>query len=76
MDSSSLYIGTKREIYLMLRELTKTGKGIIFVSSEILEIIGIADRVYTMRDGSISAELKGTEINQKNILSCQYLTSC
>ena len=61
-------IGTKREIYLMLRELTKTGKGIIFVSSEILEIIGIADRVYTMRDGSISAELKGTEINQKNIL--------
>ena len=61
-------IGTKREIYLMLRKLTDEGKGIIMVSSEILEIIGLADRVYTMREGSISSELCGNEINQKNIL--------
>ena len=61
-------IGTKREIYLMLRKLTSEGKGIILVSSEILEIIGMADRVYTMREGSVSSELSGDEINQKNIL--------
>lgn len=61
-------IGTKREIYLMLRKLTSEGKGIILVSSEILEIIGMADRVYTMREGSVSSELLGNEINQKNIL--------
>ncbi len=61
-------IGTKREIYLMLRKLTNKGKGVIMVSSEILEIIGLADRVYTMREGSISSELCVNEINQKNIL--------
>ena len=52
----------------MLRELTKRGKSIIFVSSEINEIIGMADRVYTMREGEITAEFHGEEINQKNIL--------
>jgi ribose transport system ATP-binding protein len=61
-------IGTKKYIYNLLRELTKKGKGIIFVSSEINEIIGIADRVYTMREGVITGELHGEEINQKNIL--------
>ncbi|HAK46621.1 MAG TPA: D-xylose ABC transporter ATP-binding protein [Spirochaeta sp.] len=61
-------IGTKREVYLILRELTKQGKAIILVSSDILEIIGMADRIYTMREGAVSAELSGNEINQKNIL--------
>ncbi|RKX90853.1 MAG: D-xylose ABC transporter ATP-binding protein [Spirochaetes bacterium] len=61
-------IGTKREIYLMLRRLTKEGKGIIFISSEISEMIGIADRIYTMRNGKITEELIGDRINQRNIL--------
>jgi len=61
-------IGTKKDIYNLLRELTKKGKGIIFVSSEINEIIGMSDRVYTMREGKITAEFYGQEINQKNIL--------
>lgn len=61
-------VGTKREVYLMLRNLTKKGKGVILVSSDILEIIGMSDRVYTMREGIVTAELSGKEINQKAIL--------
>jgi len=61
-------IGAKRDIYRILRDLTSRNKGIIFISSEINEIIGMADRIYTMRRGKITAELSKTEINQENIL--------
>jgi len=61
-------IGAKRDIYRILRELTSRNKGIIFISSEINEIIGMSDRIYTMRRGKITAELSKTEINQENIL--------
>ncbi len=61
-------IGAKRDIYNLLRELTGNGKAVIFVSSELNEIIGMADRIYTMRDGKITAELKADRINQQNVL--------
>ncbi|MBN2394877.1 MAG: sugar ABC transporter ATP-binding protein [Candidatus Atribacteria bacterium] len=61
-------IGAKRDIYRILRELNSHHKGIIFISSEINEIIGMADRIYTMRRGIITAELPKDEINQENIL--------
>jgi ribose transport system ATP-binding protein len=61
-------IGAKRDIYRILRELTSRDKGIIFISSEINEIIGMADRIYTMRRGKITAELAKNEINQENVL--------
>jgi ABC-type sugar transport system ATPase subunit len=61
-------IGAKRDIYNLLRELTENGKGVIFISSELNEIIGMADRIYTMRDGKITAELKADRINQQNVL--------
>ncbi|HBE79070.1 MAG TPA: hypothetical protein DDW65_15045 [Firmicutes bacterium] len=61
-------IGAKRDIYNLLRDLTAHGKGVIFVSSELNEIIGMADRIYTMRDGKITAELTADRINQQNVL--------
>ena len=61
-------IGAKREIYNLLRNLTNSKKGVLIVSSEINEIVGISDRIYTMRRGEITAELKKDEITQENIL--------
>jgi ribose transport system ATP-binding protein len=61
-------IGAKRDIYQLLRDLAGRGKGILFVSSEISEIVGMADRVYTMRNGRITAELRGEAITQCAIL--------
>jgi ABC-type sugar transport system ATPase subunit len=61
-------IGAKREIYNLLRNLTKNNKAILIVSSEINEIIGVSDKIYTMRRGRITAELVKEQINQENIL--------
>jgi len=61
-------IGAKREIYNLLRNLTKNKKGVLLVSSEINEIVGISDKIYTMRRGEITAELKKDQITQENIL--------
>ena len=61
-------IGAKRDLYLLLRALTGRGKAVLLVSSELTEIIGMADRLYTMRRGEITAELTGQAIHQQNVL--------
>ncbi|NPT53785.1 sugar ABC transporter ATP-binding protein [Paraburkholderia elongata] len=52
-------IGAKSEIYRIINELAKSGVGIIVISSELPEIIGVADRVLVMREGEIAGELGG-----------------
>lgn len=49
--------------------LTKQGKAIIMISSEMPEIIGMSDRIYVMRDRKIVKELKAEEATQELILS-------
>jgi ABC-type sugar transport system ATPase subunit len=61
-------VGTKEEIYLLISDLAKEGKGIIIVSSELPEIIGLSDRVYVMKAGRISGELSREELNEEKIL--------
>jgi energy-coupling factor transporter ATP-binding protein EcfA2 len=50
-------IGAKSEIYRIVDELAASGMGIIFISSELPEIIGVADRVLVMRGGRIAGQL-------------------
>ena len=61
-------VGAKFEIYKLISELVATGKSIIFVSSELPEIIGSCDRVYSMANGMITQEFTGADINEENIL--------
>ncbi|HGY10438.1 MAG TPA: sugar ABC transporter ATP-binding protein [Oceanithermus profundus] len=61
-------VGAKLEIYKLIAELADQGKAVVFVSSELPEIIGCADRVYTMAGGRITAELTGDDINEENVL--------
>jgi len=61
-------IGAKLEIYKLIANLASAGKSIILVSSELPEIIGSSDRVYSMANGRITHEFVGEEINEKNIL--------
>jgi rhamnose transport system ATP-binding protein len=49
-------VGTKAEIYRLLRSLADDGVGILLASSELPEILGIADRILVMRDGRLVAE--------------------
>ena len=62
-------VGAKKEIYSFMDNLTKQGKAIIMISSEMPEIIGMSDRIYVMRDRKIVKELKAEEATQELILS-------
>jgi ribose transport system ATP-binding protein len=63
-------IGAKSEIYRLIDELARRGVGVIVISSELPELIGVCDRVLVMREGRIAGELGGPAndpINQNNI---------
>ncbi len=62
-------VGTKQEIYRLLRNLADTGASIIFYSTDYEELIGCCDRVAVMYDGEIARELRGDEINERNIIA-------
>ncbi len=61
-------VGAKVEIYNLINNLKLNGVGIIVVSSELPEVIGICDRVLVMKEGKISAELTGDNITQEKIM--------
>ncbi|MHB8128591.1 MAG: multiple monosaccharide ABC transporter ATP-binding protein [Mobilitalea sp.] len=63
-------VGAKYEIYSVINELTKNGKTIILISSELPEILGMCDRVYVMNEGRIVGELSAEEASQENIMHC------
>ncbi len=60
-------VGAKSEIYSVIEDLASQGKVVMVISSEMPEIIRISDRVLVMREGQISAELTGDEINEENL---------
>jgi ribose transport system ATP-binding protein len=61
-------IGAKAEIYRILRELSEQGLAILMISSELTEIVGMADRVIVMREGQITGELDGTDVTEESIM--------
>ena len=63
-------VGAKYEIYLIINRLVSEGKSVIFISSELPEIIGISDRVFVMSKGCIVGELKDNEATQESIMKC------
>ncbi len=62
-------IGAKSEIHNMLRQLCDQGIGIIVISSEMPELIGLCDRIVVMNEGAYRGTLSGKEITQNNIIS-------
>ncbi|MEW6227957.1 MAG: ATP-binding cassette domain-containing protein [Bacillota bacterium] len=62
-------VGAKAEIYQLMRDLAARGVGIIMISSELQEILGMSDRILVMREGSIVAEFGRDEATQEGILA-------
>jgi ribose transport system ATP-binding protein len=62
-------VGTKQEIYTLLRQLTDSGKGILFYSTDYAELIGCCDRVVILYEGRIVRELAGDELTERNIVT-------
>ncbi len=61
-------VGAKVEIYNVIHELAEKGYAIIVISSEMIEVISLAHRVYVMSEGTITAELQGDQITEENIM--------
>jgi simple sugar transport system ATP-binding protein/ribose transport system ATP-binding protein len=65
-------IGAKRAIYELLVQMAADGMGVLLISSEMDEILGLSHRAYVMRAGTISAELAGDEITEAAILAAAF----
>ena len=61
-------VGAKVEIYTLINQLAEQGLGIIVISSEMIEVIGICDRVMVMREGKIQGILPKEELSEENIM--------
>jgi ribose transport system ATP-binding protein len=66
-------VGAKREIYSLINKLAAEGAGIIVISSELLELMGICDRIIVIRDGRISGELARDEFDQDAIMKASVI---
>ena len=62
-------VGAKYEIYTIINQLASEGKGIILISSELPEILGVCDRIYVMRDGKIVGEMPASEASQEIVMT-------
>jgi len=61
-------VGAKYEIYTIINRLASEGKGIILISSELPEILGVCDRIYVMSEGRIVGDLPAEEASQEIIM--------
>jgi putative multiple sugar transport system ATP-binding protein len=62
-------VGAKFEIYTIMKELAEQGRGILMISSEMPELLGMCDRIYVMNEGRIVGQLARGEANQEKIMS-------
>ena len=62
-------VGTKQEIYALLRKLAATGAAILFYSTDYDELVGCCDRVLVMYDGAVKRVLTGDEITERALVS-------
>ena len=61
-------VGAKYEIYTIINELVDAGKGVLMISSEMPELLGMCDRIYVMNEGSLIAEFDAAEASQEKIM--------
>ncbi|WP_027109065.1 sugar ABC transporter ATP-binding protein [Lacticigenium naphthae] len=62
-------VGAKREIYMLMKELAERNVGIIMVSSDLPEIIGISDRVVVIHEGKIAGEVEKENLSEEKIMT-------
>ena len=61
-------VGAKYEIYEVIFELARQGKGVIVISSELPEVIGISDRIYTVFEGQVTADVPVEDATQESLM--------
>ena len=67
-------VGAKAEIHRILRALAGAGVGVVVISSELPELVGVCDRVLVVREGRISGEVAGDDMTEENIMHLASVT--
>ncbi len=62
-------VGAKFEIYGIINDLSQQGKGVVMISSEMPELLGMCDRIYVMNEGAFVGELSAEDASQERIMS-------
>ncbi|MBC7290664.1 MAG: sugar ABC transporter ATP-binding protein [Actinotalea sp.] len=65
-------VGAKYEIYTIINQLAEQGKGVIVISSELPELLGVCDRIYALSQGRVTGEVTKAEATQERLM--QYMT--
>ena len=65
-------VGAKYEIYGIIQELARSGRGVLVISSELPELLGLCDRIYTLAEGVITHEFDATDATQESLM--RYMT--
>lgn len=68
-------VGAKRDIHFLLRSLADAGVGVLMISSELPEVLGMSDRILVMREGAIAGELAAAEASEEKIMQIASLGS-
>ena len=66
-------VGTKAEIYAMMRELAKAGLAILVISSDLPEVLTISDRILVMRSGILAGEISFDDASEERIMALAAL---
>ncbi len=69
-------VGSKSEIHMLMRELAARGLGVLMISSELPEILGMSDRIAVMRGGTLAGVLSRGEATQERLLALALGTEC
>ena len=62
-------VGAKYEIYGLINDLAAAGKGVVMISSEMPELLGMCDRIYVMNEGAFVGEMPASDASQERIMS-------
>ena len=70
--SRGIDIGAKTEVFEIIHEFSERGLSIIVISSELKEIMAVADRIYVLSNGKCTAEFSGDDITEDNLVRASY----
>jgi ribose transport system ATP-binding protein len=62
-------VGAKREIYLLVQQLARGGRGLIVISSELIELVGLCHRVVVMRAGRVQATVDAQQMSEEELIA-------